>query len=251
MTAYFLPITSARLRAAALACGVATALGLAPGGASAADFSNLGALTPGEFERLAEQFGAATHHRPIAPAEPLGLLGADVSLELSSTEIDAELFERAGDELQLDTLVVPRLHAQKGLPFRLDAGAMIAAVPDTDATLIGVELRLALIEGGVATPAVSVRGSYSRVQGITELEVDNYAFELAVSKGFLMVTPYIGAGLVRTEASAPLNPDVEDVSVDQRKLFAGVNLNLGVNVGFEADRVGDYTTYAAKVGLRF
>ena len=236
-------------RGAALAAVAAVATSLAA--AAAADFDELDSLSPEQFERLAENLGAATHHRGIAPAEPLGVLGADAALELSSTEVDEELFALAGDEPDLDSLLVPRLHAQKGLPFRLDVGAMVAAVPETDATLIGAELRLALVEGGVATPAVSVRASYSRLQGVAELELDNYAIELAISKGILMFTPYAGVGAVRTDASAPLADSLDDVSVDQGKVFAGLNVNLGVNLGLEADRTGDYTTYSAKVGIRF
>ena len=229
---------------ALLACGTAS-----PGAASG--FDALGTLSRDDFGRLAENLGAATHHRGIAPAEALGVLGADVAIELSSTEVDEALFAAAGPELDLDTLLVPRLHAQKGLPFRLDVGAMVAAVPETDATLIGAELRLGLVEGGVATPAVSVRASYSRLQGVTELEADNYALELAISKGFLMLAPYAGVGVVRTDASAPLADSLDDVSVDQRKLFAGLNVNLGANVGLEVDRTGDFTTYSAKLGIRF
>ena len=234
-----------RLLAAAALCG-----GCA-GPLAAADFDSLGALSQAQFETLAENLGAATHFRPVAPAEPLGVLGADVALELSSTEVDEAPFALAGDDRELDSLFVPRLHAQKGLPFRLDVGALVAAVPETAATLVGVELRLALVEGGVATPAVSVRAAYSRLQGVAELELDNYVAELSISKGILMITPYAGVGLVRTEARAPFEDSLEDASVDQRKLFAGVNLNLGVNVGLEADRTGDFTTYSAKLGVRF
>lgn len=221
------------------------------GGAAGADFDSLGALSPEQFERLAENLGAATHNRAIAPAESLGTIGADVSLELSSTDVDDALFALAGDDLDLDTLLVPRLHVQKGLPFGLDVGAMIAAAPEVDATVLGLELRYAVVEGGVATPAVSVRGSYSSVRGIDELDLDNYGLELAVSKGFLMFTPYIGVGVVRTEASAPRDPELEDVSTNQRKVFGGLNVNVGVNFGVEVDRTGDYTTYSAKVGVRF
>ena len=234
-----------------IAFGVALVAG-ATAPVAADDFDSLDALSQEEFERLGENLGAATHFRPLSPAEHLGVLGADVAIEASSTEIDPELFTRAGDEPALDdALPAVRLHAQKGLPFRLDVGAMVAAVPGTDATLVGAELRVSLVEGGVATPAVSARASYSRLQGVTELEADNYGLELAVSKGVLMLTPYAGVGVVRTEASAPRATSLEDVSVDQRKLFAGLNVNLGANLALEVDRTGDATTWAAKLGIRF
>ena len=218
---------------------------------AAADLDRIGTLSQAEFELLAENLGAATHFRPIAPAEPLGVLGADVALETSYARIDPEPFERAGAELELDALLVPRLHAQKGLPLNLDVGALLAAAPELGATLVGAELRLALVEGGVAVPAVSVRASYSRLQGVAALDADHWALELAVSKGLLMVTPYAGVGAVRTDAGAPETSSLDDVSVTQRKVFAGLNLNLGVNVGAEIERTGEYTSYSAKVGIRF
>ncbi len=45
--------------------------------------------------------------------------------------------------------------------------------------------------------------------------------------------------------------DLRQLAFDQRKLFAGVTLNLGFSVTLEADRVGDYRSYSGKVGFRF
>ena len=158
-------------------------------------FSSLDRLDQTGFLELAEALAAATHYKAVAPAEPLGLLGLDIGVELSATEIDRELFDRASDgDYGADQLFVPRLHVHKGLPFGIDVGAFLGTVPETDLSLVGGELRLALVEGGVATPAVALRASYSRVQGIEELDLENAALELTVSKGFLMVTPTPGSG---------------------------------------------------------
>ena len=240
-----------RARAAAFAGLAALAPALAPGLARADGFDTLGALSDRDFERLAEELGAVTHHRGIAPAEPLGLIGFDVAVEVSASDVDDALFGRAtGGDLD-HTLVVPRVHVQKGLPFNIDVGAMLGAALGTGGTLLGAEVRYALLEGGVATPAISVRGSYSSLQGADELDASNYGLEVGISKGFLMLTPYAGVGVVRTEASAPENPELDDASVNQRKLFAGLNVNLGANLGAEIDRTGDVTTFSAKLGFRF
>lgn len=235
-----------------VACAAGIALAASTASPVRADaFDGLGTFSDEDFERLAENLGAGTHHRAVAPAEPLGLIGFDVAVEVTATDVENTLFERAGDGDDLDTLVVPRLHVQKGLPFGIDVGAMAAAVPGTDATLLGAELRYAVVEGGVATPAVSLRASYSTLQGVDELELDNYALEAGISKGFLMFTPYAGAGYVWTRAEAPEEAGLDEASVGQGKLFAGVNVNLGVNVGLEVDRMDDFSTYSAKLGFRF
>ena len=217
-------------------------------------FETLGALSPDEFEALAENLAAATHYKSLSPGEPLGLLGFDIGIELSSTSIDdSSLFDRASDgDFGYDSVLVPRLHAHKGLPFGLDVGASIGLIPEADLSLIGVELRYSIVEGGVATPSVGLRGSYARTVDAESIDVDGAALELTVSKGFLMLTPYAGAGLVRSDVEALDVETFDEESVDQRKLFVGLNANLAtLNVLAELDRTGDHTSVSAKFGLRF
>lgn len=237
-----------------LAAGLALASISAATAARADAFDTLGALDGSEFRELAENLAAATHYKAVTPAEPLGLIGFDLGLELSSTEIDEELFDRAsdGDYGGSDPLLLSRLHLHKGLPFAFDIGAFVGAIPGTDLTVFGAELRYALLEGDVAVPAVAVRGSYSRLGGTDALDLDSLGLELTVSKGFLMLTPYAGAGWVRSEATPRGTPALDEESFDQTKLFVGLNVNLlSFNIVLEADRTDDYTTLSGKLGLRF
>jgi hypothetical protein len=71
-----------------------------------------------------------------------------------------------------------------------------------------------------------------------------------VSKGFAMITPYAGIGRIHTESEAVDIP-LDKESFDSTKLFAGFNLNLGINLGFEADTTGGIASYSLKTGLRF
>jgi len=224
-----------------------------PGAVSARSFDSLDRLSQTQFEALVTNLGASTQYKAVTPGEPLGVFGADIGIELTSTDAEAELFELAGGEATdvLDTLVVSRLHAHKGLPGGLDLGAFVGAVADTDLTVVGAEARLALLRGSTLTPSLGVRLAASRLQGTRAMELDNYSAEVVLSKGFLPFTPYIGAGLVRTVGTAADDDRFERVTVDQEKLFAGLNINLGVNLAFEADVTGDYTTYSAKAGFRF
>ena len=90
------------------------------------------------------------------------------------------------------------------------------------------------------------------MQGIEELDLENAALELTISKGFLMVTPYAGVGLVNSDATPIDSAVLADESFDQEKVFVGANLNLvGLNVTTEADRTGELTSFSAKLGVRF
>jgi len=222
--------------------------------ASADPFETLERLDQARFLDLAEHLGAATHYKAVTPAESLGVIGFDLGIELSSTSIDSELFDDASDgDFGTGSLLVPRLHALKGLPFGIDIGASIGLIPSSDMTLIGGEARIALVEGNVALPAVGLRASYSWTEGSDDIEATNGALELTVSKGFLMLTPYAGVGIVHSSVDPTGARDtLADESFDQEKLYVGLNANLvGFNVTGEADRTGDHSSISAKLGIRF
>ena len=60
-----------------------------------------------------------------------------------------------------------------------------------------------------------------------------------------------GIGAIRTSGSANGVAGLNDESVNQEKVYVGLNINLGFNFGVEADRTGDFNTYSIKAGLRF
>lgn len=237
-----------------LACRLTCVLALVFGAsAQASTFDTLGQLTQAEFDGLIENLAAATHYKGVLPGETLGVLGADVGIELSTTDANTELFALAGGSATniADTLVLSRIHAHKGLPFGWDVGAFVGALIDTDITVIGAELRYAIIEGNAISPALALRASASRIQGVTDIDLDTAAVEITLSKGLLPITPYVGAGLVISRGSALGVAGLEDVSTEQEKLFAGINVNLGVNFAAEVDVTGDFVTYTGKLGIRF
>lgn len=225
---------------------------LAHGWVLADSLDTLDQLNQSQFLEFSENLAAATHYKAISPPEPLGLLGFDVGLEVSSTDIRGELFDLAsGGEFDGSELIIPRVHVHKGLPFGLDIGASLGIIPDTDARIIGAEIRYAVIPGGVATPAVGLRASYSTLEGLDQLEHNDAGIEVGISKGFLFATPYAGAGIIRSESNPQNISGLSSESYDQRKLFVGITLNIGFALTLEADRTGDIRTYSAKAGLRF
>jgi hypothetical protein len=140
----------------------------------------------------------------------------------------------------------------KGLPFGIDVGVMAGAVPATNIKLYGGELRYAIVSGGVAMPAIGIRGSYTKLTGVDQLDFDTKGVDLSISKGFLMFTPYGGIGKVWASSTPNGIPALSKESFSLNKVFVGANLNFGLtNLAFEGDRTGKASSYGAKLGFRF
>ena len=226
--------------------------------ATAADFTALNVLTPVQFRALSEDFGAALSYKSLQPAEPLGITGFDVSIEATSTDISksgAALKAATGGALDVTTIIIPKLHVSKGLPFGFDVSASMASVPTTNIKLFGAELRYALLKGGIALPAIALRGSISRMTGVDELSFDTKSLDLSISKGFLMFTPYAGVGTVWVNNTPNLtsNPNgLTAQSFNLTKTFIGLNVNLGLmNFAVEGDKTGDANSASLKFGFRW
>jgi len=220
----------------------------------AADINQIQTLTQDDFHKLSQDLGAALSYKPLTPTAPLGITGFDLGLAVTATSIkNSEALKNAGAG-DHSTLPVPSLRLHKGLPFGLDVGVMVGAVPGTNVRLYGGELRYAIVSGGAATPAIGIRGSYTKLTGVDQLDFNTKGVDLSISKGFVMFTPYAGIGKVWV-ASTPKDlptatPTKESLSLN--KVFVGVNLNFGLtNLAFEGDRTGEATSYGAKLGFRF
>ncbi len=227
------------------------ALVLAPAAWAGGDIDSVGNLSQGLFKDLTADLGAALSYKAIRPAEPLGTLGFDIGFEVSSTSLESSALETAtSGEATSSRLLVPKLHVSKGLPFGFDVGAFYTSVPSSNIGLIGGELSYALLEGGVLGPAVSIRGSFSRLTGVNQLDLSTRGLELSVSKGFAFFTPYAGIGQVWINSET--NVGLEDESLTRNKYFLGINFNLGlVNFAAETEQTGDNKSTSAKIGVRF
>ena len=205
-----------------------------------------------DFRLLSEDLGAALSYKAVIPAEPLGITGFDISLEGSSTKLEhADIFKKATNGGSGSTLVVPKLHVHKGLPLGIDVGAFYSAIPNSNIKLWGAELRYALLKGGVATPALALRGSYSTLQGVNQLDFNTKGVDISISKGFTLVTPYAGLGKVWVSSTPVGVPGLVGEDFSYSKVFAGVNVNFGlVNIALETDKTGKATSYSVKFGWR-
>lgn len=231
--------------------GVIALLCMSSSSVWADDLDQLQNLAQDEFRTISEDLSGALSYKAVAPAEPLGITGFDVGLEVTATNLQsADLWESATGS-DLSTLPVPKLHVHKGLPLGFDIGASYVSVPGSNIRLFGGELRYAVLEGGVTMPAVSVRGAFSRMSGVDQLDFDTRSIELAVSKGFLMLTPYAGIGQVWSD-STPHVAGLQEESYSDSKVFLGANLSLGLmNVALEADQTGDVSSISGKLGVRW
>jgi len=220
----------------------------------AANINNLSALAQSEFKLFSEDLGSALSYKAVIPAEPLGVTGFDLGLEVTSTEMkNSTLWSTAtSGGTALKNLIVPKLHAHKGLPFGIDVGAFYSSVPTTNIKLFGGELRYAILEGGVASPAVAIRGSMSKLSGVNQLAFGTKGLDVSISKGFAMFTPYAGLGSVWVDSTPDAATGLVKESFRQSKIFAGGNLNFGLtNLALEYDKTGNSQSYTVKLGFRF
>ena len=241
------------MKKTAAALPVALLAAAAPIPALAYDINTLNTLTQSEFRLLSEDLGAALSYKPIIPSEASGLTGFDLGVAVSGTRLkNAVLLSKAagGDTVRTTMpLVSARVH--KGLPFNIDVGGVYTVVPGSDIRTYGGEVRWAILPGSTAVPALAVRASGSKLTGVDQLDFTTYGIDVSVSKGFAIFTPYGGVGTVWVKSSPNGIATLSEESFNQTKLFAGVNINLGVNFAFEYDNTGSISTVSAKAGFRF
>ena len=220
----------------------------------AGDLSGLSNLTQAEFRQVSEDLGAAFSYKPITPTVALGITGFDIGVEVTATDVSkssAALNKAVSGGTSTDTLLVPKLYFAKGLPLGFDVAAFYANIPAINATLVGGELRYALIDGGTATPAVGIRGAFSNLNGSNQLAFNTRSLDVSISKGFTILTPYAGVGQVWVN-STPNVAGLSNESFTQGKVFAGANLGLGLfSLALEADKTGGTTSWGLKMGLRW
>lgn len=227
-------------------------------GAHAADITNIqGLTTQADFRLLSDDLSSALSYKAVTPAKPLGLLGFDIGAEATATKLqNPGILQAATQSSSKPTyIVVPKLHLHKGLPLGFDIDGFYSAVPASNVKLVGGSLSYALLKGGVTEPAISLRGTYTKMTGVDELDFKTKGVELSISKGFALFTPYAGVGRIKTDSDPKgmaAAAGLTNESFSQNKYFLGANLNLGiVNLALEGDKTGDATSYSVKLGLRF
>ena len=222
---------------------------------AASDIDQLQNAIQSEFRLLSEDLGAALSYKLLSPAEPLGITGFDIGVSVSATSLEnVTVLDRVTSSTSSvpSTIIVPRVQAVKGLPFGIDIGASYVAVPGSNIKLVGAELKYAILSGSVATPALAIRGSFTKLSGVDQLDFETKGIDISISKGFTLLTPYVGAGTVWVTSTPNNVLTLAEEKFRLNKFFGGINVNFGLfNMAFEADKTGDAASYGAKFGLRF
>jgi hypothetical protein len=220
---------------------------------AADNIDQINQLLQADFRKLSEDLGAALSYKGVTPAKPLGITGFDIGLEATATKLQhRDAWDRASSGSAPDTVYIPKLHLHKGLPAGFDLGAFYTSVPSTNIKLWGAEARYAILQGGLAEPALGLRGTYSKLSGVSQLDFHTTGMELLISKGIAIFTPYAGVGRIWTTSEPVGVSNIKKEEFSQGKYFVGGNLNFGLaNLALEADKTGDATSYSAKLGFRF
>lgn len=224
-----------------------------PAAAVDQSLDRLDRLNQSQFNAFADELSAALSYKPLLPAEPLGVLGFDVGVEASATELqNPQLFSAVNDRYDFsDYLLINRLRVHKGLPGGIDVGGYYGKAPSSNIATWGLEGRYALIEGNTLMPALAARAAYTQMSGVDVVDFSSQSLELTISKGFVMFTPYAGIGYVWSQVE-PNAAHLSTANPAQEKIYAGVNVAFTlISILGEVDWTGGVPTYSAKIALRF
>jgi hypothetical protein len=223
--------------------------------APAAAWEIRSAAPEADLEAFHDRFAIAAYLFPRHPAKPLGVVGFDVWADASyvpdfedepfaSTVVDGDLTNGA--------ISVARAGVRKGLPGRLDLGVAYGRALETDLELLSAEVQWAIHEGGAVAPAIGVRVTGTESRGDETYRLRQYGAEALISKGFAMLTPFAGAGLVHSEGRFRQSVGGDFETDDTRGVvFGGLTLNLLIpKITVEVERGEDWQA-AARVSVGF
>lgn len=210
-------------------------------------------IAQGDFRLLSEDLGAALSYHAQTPTEPLGISGFDIGVGVTATKLEhLAILERVTSDNADVTLYVPTLRLYKGLPAGFDLGLTYASIPGSNIRYTGGELRYALLAGSATTPAIGVRGSFTRLSGVDQLALSTRGLDISISKGFAVVTPYAGVGRIWVESDPRGTAGLVTEKFGLSRAYIGIGMNLAVmNINLEGARTGDATSYSLKLGWRF
>lgn len=205
-----------------------------------------------QFQSISEDLVAAIDYKAVGPAEATGLVGFGVGVVAGYVPLDVKSDWVAVTGQDFSGLTLVGLQVTKGLPLGIDIGAFYTEVPGTNVNIYGGELRYAILEGSAVSPAVALRGSYVTVEGIDSFDLESKAVDLSLSKGFAVITPYVGVGYVFGESDPDPSTGLTKVDVEETKAYIGARISLGLlEFTPELGQIGDNTVYNLRAGFSF
>lgn len=214
-------------------------------------------ITQAEFEQFSRLAAQAIYHTPVEPARAGNLLRFDIGIAATAVPVDTEAAyyqNSVVDDITVsDHLVVPRIVVSKGISLAT-VSASYARVQGSDIQVLGGAIDIPILNGGLVTPTLALRGSYSQLQGVEEFDLKTYGVELFLSKGFGPITPYAAAGRMRSDATGRIDlPNANTITLldefDQNRFTLGVRISMLLpKIVVEATQAEE-RSYAAKVSF--
>lgn len=237
-------------------------LGLAhaPGPIQADDIELAGNLMQDQFDNAVRDFGIALSYFPTEPPEPQGITGFDLGVEVSAPQLDdnklymQRTFENRDSP---SSLVLPKLHFSKGLPFGFGVSGFASGHPGGNARLYGGALKYAILGGSMTLPALGVRAHGTTLDGVPDLDLNTYGADLSISKGFdapflFGLTPFAGYSHVRINGNeTKSNLSLDDHETNEGRIFLGSRFTVGFfNFVLEAD-FAEINVYSVRANVGF
>ncbi len=203
-------------------------------------------IPPGEFKKASQELGGAVAYRNVAPASALGVGGFDLGADVSAMDISSSY---QIDNSSYARLYMTRARARVGLPWGVTVGGMLGWSPNTLTKMYGLEVGKEILSDGVVTPALGIRGTYSRLGGLDGLSLYSWGGDVTVSKKILFLTPYVGLGLQWINSAFTALPRQE---FRQMRYFGGLQIIPFplLRVTAEVEREVKWA-YTLKVGVGF
>ena len=236
------------MRRVLLACGL---LALSTSALADKHITISAALGQQNFNDLSEDLGAVTSYKQLEGSTSEGITGFDLSLNAGSTQVNHQAAWQAATGNSVSSVPFADVRVTKGLPLGFDVGGEYSTVPGSNISLYGAELRYAILDGGIAEPAIGVRAGYTHLTGVDKLSFHTTSLDVSISKGFGPVTPYAGVGEVWSNSSPDSSTGLTSSNSSNSEVFAGVTFDLGMHLGLEWNHLAGNTTYTLKLGFGF
>ena len=209
------------------------------------------------LDNFAKDLGVLLGGGSFHQGKSLGLPGFDVGIHVPVVKIKDEDTIIKGS---LDSVALPILQAEIGLPANLDLLARFTSY--SDATMVGVGLRYGIIKKSIpGFPSLSAQAVYNTLNvnsGLNKLKATTMSVDCIASIDLPIITPYAGVGMDNTEVTPDSTiTDVTGANLKGKasvmRLEAGINLSLVPLTYLQLGGVlvnGDIN-YTAGLGIKF
>ena len=240
--------------------------------AAALDFKFSQEIPEDTYKKIVQPIVEPLRFTFVQPAAPTGTAGFELGVAATGVPVPDEAKELATRFLEDGSdfpsyLAIPRIVAQKGLPFGIDFAANFAMIPNSEIILAGGAVQWALLDGRVPLPALALRAGYNQLFGTEALSVQVTNVEALLSygvpPGLNVLNPYAGGGIFWVDAQSKYSLEALDPGVPTQfaakaqwdDLYGLVGLQIApfpfVRVAAEMQASKTQKLYSAKLSLGF